>query len=218
MTEPIKVVVVEDHPMVAAGLLALLEPVPDLQVVADVRSVREALAAVERLQPHVVCMDHELPDGTGVEATREIRRRWPTVQVVMLTASDDDQVLAEAMEAGCSGFLTKGAGRVEQLLVALRGAAAGEITLSPALLGRLLPHLRRNGSHPGVDLTGREQEVLQLLANGLATTDIAERLVISFATTRNHIQNILSKLGAHSKLEAVTVAVRAGLVSVEQSA
>lgn len=212
MSALIRILFVEDHSMVAAGLTAVVAQTTDLEVVATASSVADALAAVEAHNPDVVCMDYVLPDGRGTDAAADIRRRWPDTQVVMLTASDDDKVLAAAVDAGCIGFLAKGTGRTEELLDALRRAAAGEISLTGEQLRRLVPRFRRDHFELGADLTARERDVLSLLATGTTTPDIASALHISFATARNHIQNILTKLDAHSKLEAVAIAVRAGIV------
>lgn len=198
--------------MVAAGLAAVLGQAEDLDLIGTAVSVAEAIQLAEQHLPDVVCMDFVLPDGRGTDAAAEIRRRWPTINVVMLTGSDDDKVLASAVDAGCVGFLTKGTGQTADLLDSLRRAAQGEISLTPDQLRRLVPRLRRDHFELGADLTDREREVLSLLASGTATTDIAKTLDMSFATARNHIQNILGKLDAHSKLEAVAIAVRAGIV------
>jgi len=158
-------------------------------------------------------MDYELPDGDGVSAAAAIKRSVPDAKVVILTSFADDAVLVRALEAGCSGFLTKhkSAREVER---AVRLAAEGEALISPDVLVRLLPKLSRSEPERkiGFDLTARELEVLGLLAEGLSGEAIATRLYLSPNTVRNHVQNLLPKLGAHSRLEAVSIAARAGLL------
>jgi DNA-binding NarL/FixJ family response regulator len=214
ITAEIRVLIVEDHPMVASGLLALLEPIDGIAVVGCAGSVAEAMELTERLRPHVVCMDNSLPDGRGTDAARQIRSTWPEVQIVMLTASQDSRVISAAIDAGCNGFVTKGGGRTEDLVGAIRLVAAGDAAFSPATLSLVFSRARADPDVVGSDLTEREREVLALLATGAPAPDIATTLHISIATARNHIQSILNKLGAHSKLEAVAIAVRHGLVEI----
>jgi DNA-binding NarL/FixJ family response regulator len=209
----VRLLIVEDHAMVADGLEAVFDLADDIDLVGIARTAADAMRLAEARQPHVICMDQVLPDGRGTEVTAAIRLRWPHIQVVMLTASDDDRVLGDAIEAGCVGFLTKGACRGPVLVDAVRRAALGEVVLPASLVARLLPRLRSVPYRMGADLTARERDVLGLLVTGMATRDVATHLGISFATTRNHIQGVLSKLGAHSKLEAVAVALREGIVT-----
>jgi DNA-binding NarL/FixJ family response regulator len=164
-----------------------------------------------RLRPDVVLMDYGLPDGDGVMATAAIKASQPDVKVIMLTSFVDEEVLVAAIEAGCSGYVTKHKG-AEELTTAVRLAADGEVVVSPDMLARLLPRLRRNHQGLGWDLTPRERQVLELLAHGDSKETIAARLFLSTNTVRNHIQNILTKLGVHSRLEAVAIAAREGLL------
>lgn len=203
--------IADDHAVFADGLAALLRTQDDLAVSGIASGVADAAALVARSCPDVVLMDYELADGTGVDATVEVLRRCPTAKVVMLTSFSDDAVLLSSIEAGCSGFVTKHrAGR--EVIDAVRAAAAGEALISPALLARLLPRLRRDPIRRASTLTRREIEVLELLAEGLSNQAVAERLRVSLNTVRNHVQNVLTKLGAHSRLEAVAAAVRQGLI------
>ncbi len=193
----------------------MLEDEPDIEVVAAVDTADGALAAMAQ-GVDVVLIDFRLSatDGIdGIEATRRLLSDWPNVRVVMLTASHDESVMTSALEAGCSGFITKSE-PLDVVLLAIRGAAVGESVISPALLARLLPRLsaRPRGRNPG--LTQREHEVLALMAHGGSNQDIANHLQISRDTVRNHVASILSKMGVNSKLQAVTAGIQRGLISV----
>jgi DNA-binding NarL/FixJ family response regulator len=218
----LRVMVCDDHRVVAQGLAGMVERQSDMTVVGMAHSMAGALEMAAAHDPDVVLMDYRLPDGDGVSATQALKAANPQVKVVLLTSFTDETVLLAAMEAGCSGFVTKHQGG-EEVVRAVRLAAAGEAVVSADMLSRLLPRLSpqtrgvgqgggRQGRSPGWDLTARELEVLQLLAEGASTPAIAERLVLATNTVRNHIQNIFSKLEVHSRLEAVTTAARAGLI------
>jgi DNA-binding NarL/FixJ family response regulator len=166
---------------------------------------------VRTCHPDVVLLDHRLPDGDGVSAIPELRALRPSMGIVVLTASAADHVLMAAIEAGAAGFLSK-TRSIDEVTAAVRAAAAGESVISPELLARLLPRFQRNGNHGAAELTEREREVLSLVAEGLSNAAIAARLVVSVHTVRNHIASMSSKLGAHSKLEALSIAVRQGLL------
>jgi len=208
---PIRVVVVDDHEMFAQGLQAILGTDPGIDVVALSGTVEAGCAAVRMHSPDVVLMDFQLPDGDGATATERIKAEVPETQVVMVTSFDDDTVLVRAIEAGCTGFITKHRA-IQEVASAVRAAHNGEALISPSMLARLLPRLRRNPRGLGADMTPREVEVLKLLAEGVSNQQIAERLVLSMHTVRNHVQNVITKLGAHSKLEAVATAVREGII------
>ncbi|MGH2785622.1 MAG: response regulator transcription factor [Actinomycetota bacterium] len=207
----IRVVVVDDHEMLVQGMRAALGTEGDIEVVASAGTVEDAWAAVRMHAPDVVLMDYELPDGDGAIATERIKAELPSVQVVMVTSFDDEAVLVRAIEAGCSGFITKHKA-IGEVASAVRAASSGEALISPSMLARLLPRLRRKERGVGVDLTPREMEILRYLAAGMSNAAIAERLVLSLHTVRNHVQNVIGKLGAHSKLEAVATAVREGIL------
>jgi DNA-binding NarL/FixJ family response regulator len=160
----------------------------------------------------VVLLDHRLPDGDGVAAIGSLLQLRPAVQVVVLTASTAEHVLIAALEAGAAGFLSKTRSLAE-VTSAVRAAAVGESVVSPEMLAQLLPRLGRRRAQPRVAaLTDREREVLDLIARGLSNAAIAEELVVSVHTVRNHVANLSAKLGAHSKLEALSLAVAAGLL------
>jgi len=206
----IRVLIIEDHRMFAQALQAALDSTDDIAVSATAPNVAEGLAAAREIHPDIVLMDYRLPDGDGVEAARKVKAEHPDTKIVMLTASGNDELFRQAIAAGCSGYVTKDQS-VDQLLLSVRAAYKGEALISPEMLSRLV---NKPGDHtrPGHDLTTREIEVLKLVARGLSNAAIAGKLGIRLATVRNHVQSLISKLYAHSKLEAVAVAVRAGII------
>jgi DNA-binding NarL/FixJ family response regulator len=215
MPEPLDVnvtmVIIDDHLMFAESLSRLLSDDEQITVLGAAASASEGLDLVDQLDPDVVLVDFQLPDRTGVEVATEVKARSPRTMVVMLTASTDDRVLLAAIDAGCSGFLTKDRAASE-VAEAVRAAAAGEALISPAQLARLLPKLSRTHRAVGADLTDRERELLQHLAHGQTNKVIAAELHLSVNTIRNYVQSVLTKLNAHSKLEAVSTAVREGII------
>ncbi len=210
--QPIRVLVVDDHEVLASSLALALDSEPDLVSVGIAPSLERARSLIRSAAPDVVLLDHRLPDGDGVAALGALRALRPDAQFVVLTASAADSVLVAALEAGAAGFLSKTRG-LGEVTGAIRAAATGEAVISPEMLARLLPRLHRSSRRPaGRDLTEREREVLTLLADGLTNAAIAERLFVSVHTVRNHIANLSAKLGAHSKLEALSIAVREGIL------
>jgi DNA-binding NarL/FixJ family response regulator len=208
----IRVLLVDDHAMVAESLRRLLDSSGDIEVVDVVGSSSNAVDAARRLRPDVVLMDYGLPDADGVTTAALVMRESPATRVVMLTGAGDDERLAlRASEAGCSGFVGKDRG-VGELLAAVRAVHAGEALIDPSMLARLLPRLDRRYQHVGSNLTRRELEVLSVMAEGASDKEIAHALGISHNTARKHVQNIIGKLGAHSKLEAIVIAVREGVI------
>ena len=211
----IRVVLVEDHRLLAEMLSEALGEEPDLRVVGIARTVADA-TMLAKLRPDVVLMDYRLPDGTGAQATRAIKVRWPTARVVMLTALDDDETMMESIRAGADGYLTKDRA-VAEVVAAVRAAHAGESLLTRSVIVAIAARITVAREHhvelahiPA--LTPRELEVLRALATGLSSAEIGARLSVSVNTVRTHIQNLTGKLGAHSKLEAVAIAMRRGLV------
>lgn len=207
----VTVVLVDDHKMFLQSMGRLLGQFPRLAVVALAGDGAGALDAVRHHRPDVVLMDNRLPDRLGTDVAAQIHEEHPDTKVVMLTADEDEAVLLAAVEAGCAGYVTK-LSSVEDVEAAVLAAHAGEVVMTPAMLGRLLPMVRRQPQEPGPKLSERELEVLGLLADGLSNAEIAERLFLSTHTVRNHVQAILIKLGAHSKLQAVSFAVRRGVI------
>jgi DNA-binding NarL/FixJ family response regulator len=196
--------------MFAASLAQALQSESDLLVVGQGTSITEAQNLMASTAPDVVLLDHRLPDGDGVGAIPGLHRIRPSAKIVVLTATASDRVLVAAMEAGAAGFIAK-TQRLDDVIDGVRAAAQGESVVSAKLLTRLLPRLHRQ-SGGGAELTEREREILDLLARGLSNADIAQQLTISVHTVRNHVANLSAKLGAHSKLEVLSIAVREGLV------
>lgn len=210
-TSSINVVICDDHTVLADGLATLLNAEPDINVVGVAGSVSELLDLARICPPDVVLLDYDLPDGNGVAATSALKNAHPETKVVMLTSFTKEAVLVAAMEAGCSGYLTKH-NAASIIAAGVRSVASGEALISSDMLRRLLPRLSHSSRGVGSDLTPRELEVLELMATGASSRAIADTLFVSTNTLRNHAQSILNKLGAHSRLEAVSTAVREGLI------
>ena len=208
---PIRVLIVDDHEVLASSLAMVLDSEPDITTAGIATTLEQARALVRSARPDVVLLDHRMPDGDGVADIPRLRAAHPGVGIVVLTASASDHVLVGAIEAGASGFLSK-TRSLGEVPAAVRAAAAGESVISPELLARLLPRFGRGQVQAAGQLTDREREVLALVAEGLPNAAIAERLVVSVHTVRNHIASLSAKLGAHSKLEALSIAVRQGLL------
>jgi two-component system, NarL family, response regulator LiaR len=219
MRPEVRVLVVDDHRMFAEALEMLLAGEEDVEIAGAVGTGEEALEVVARVSPHVVLMDIDLPGIDGIEATRRIRELSPSTQVVIITAYQEPAVMAQAIEAGACGFVPK-TQTADQLVGVIRGAAAGEMVLPSgdirAVLGRLQAAQRaRTDAGLLIDqLTSREIQVLQALAQGASTKEVAESLFISQLTVQTHVKNILAKLGVHSKLEAVTFALRHDVIGI----
>jgi DNA-binding NarL/FixJ family response regulator len=219
-TKPIRVLLVDDHQLLTGALSQMMSLEPDLRVVGVAGSVAEA-KAMSRDRVDVVLMDYRLPDGTGAEATRAIKARWPAARVVMLTALNDDETVLESIQAGADGYLTKDRA-VEEVVNAVRAANAGETLLPRSVIVGIAQRvasardrgLERRHVEP---LTPRELEVLKTLTEGLSTPEICDRLYIAPNTLRTHVQNIMGKLRVHSKLEAVAFALRHRLVEPPRS-
>ena len=209
----IDVLIADDQVLLAQLLERVLGDAEGVRVVAVVGTAADACATARKLNPEVVLMDFRFPDGNGVQAATEILREVPDTKVVMLTAVEDDSIFLAAIQAGCSGFLTKHRA-LEDVEDAVRAVAGGEVLIAPDVLARVLRRVERDGADGTAELTPRELEVLALSAEGLTNPEIARRLVLSVKTVGNHVQNILAKLDSHSKLEAVTVAARRGLLTL----
>jgi DNA-binding NarL/FixJ family response regulator len=205
------VLVVDDHQIVAGSIAMAIDAQDGMLCVGSAGTLEQARSMIRSAAPDVVLLDHRLPDGDGVSALPSIFEIRPGVRVVMVTASAADQVLVDAIEAGASGFLSK-TRSLDELTAAVRAAAAGESVISPELLARLLPRMRRGAPAARAELTAREREVLVLVSEGKSNQAIADELFVSVHTVRNHVANLSAKLGAHSKLEALSLAIRAGLL------
>jgi len=215
----IRVLVVDDHEIFVQSLVRLLESQPSLKVVGVAPTVAEAYTAAAAYEPDVILMDLELPDGDGIAATGQMLVRNPRTKVVMLTGRTDDEVFVRAIAAGCAGFVRK-TDPVDTLVDAIVAVHEGESLSGPtqqADLPRLLDRLPPTSRGVGAGLSARQTEILGLVAAGMSNNSIAELLHISPDTVRNHVQNALYKLDAHSRLEAVAIAVREGLIVREGS-
>lgn len=213
----IRVLLVDDHLLLTDALAGLLRREPDIEIVGVARSVAETRTAAQQ-EMDVVLMDYLLPDGTGAQATRDIKRRWPAAKVIVLTGLTDDETMLDAVESGADGYLTKeSAGR--SVVEAVRAAHAGEILLPRSIayqLAQRIASTRRAATPQGEEhgLTPRELEVLSALADGSSSREICAQLYISPNTLRTHVANITSKLRVRSKLEAVALALRQQLVEM----
>ncbi len=208
-----RVLLVEDHEMVASGISALLDAEPDLEVVQWARTGGEAIDAYFVQRPDAVLMDYALPDTTGTAVTAQLRERDPDACVLLVTGHEPSQrVISEALDAGCAGFVSKERS-VADLANAIRAAVHGAAVFPADLLAAVT---KKRTAAPGgnAELTAREREVLDLLAQGRSTDEIQEQLFVSQHTVRNHVRAVLNKLHARTKLEAVVIAARSGLVDL----
>jgi DNA-binding NarL/FixJ family response regulator len=208
----IRVLVVDDERLFAELLRVALRAADDIEVLDVVHDSKTAIARAEALKPEVVLADYHLPDGTGAEIARALRHMRDTA-VVILTADPGVETLSDVARSGAVGHLTKGRGLAD-VVNSVRAAAAGEILFAPNELQRLLLE-HETARKPIEPLTPRELEVLRLLAGGASSQDASQMLGISTATLRAHVQNVLRKLGAHSRLEAVAAAARLGLITLD---
>jgi DNA-binding NarL/FixJ family response regulator len=205
-----RVLIVEDHQVVAEGLAALISDQEDMTVVGTAGSVAESLVRAAELTPDIVLMDFRLGDGTGADAGTQIRQIRPEVKLIFLTREDGDAVRFAALEAGASAFIHKSRA-AQEVVEAIRVVAGGGTLFTPRAIATLL-NKRREVETQLERLTLREKEVLRLMAEGISSRDIAEKLGISYTTVRTHIRSLGSKLGVHSKLEAIVKARELALV------
>jgi DNA-binding NarL/FixJ family response regulator len=209
--DPIRVLIVEDHRVVAEGLTALINHQADMKVVGEAGSVAEAVALATELGPDVVLLDFRLPDGTGAEAASGIRVTRPEAKLIFLTREDSDAARFAAVQSGASAFIHKSKA-ASAVVDAIRDVARGRMLITPRTIATLLK--KRRGIEAQLQsLTPREREVLALMAAGLSSRAVAAKMGISYTTVRTHIRSLGSKLAVHSKLEAIVKAREMGLVS-----
>jgi two-component system response regulator NreC len=211
----IRLLLVDDHAVVRSGLKMLLENERDVEIAGEASSATEAMESAVRLQPNVILMDIGLPDLSGIDATREIKKHLPDISIVALTIHEDEEYFFKMLEAGASGYVPKRAAP-EELLTAIRAAATGQVYLYPSLAKLLVRDFLDGGrvadEQTSSDLTDREQEVLTYLAEGANNSEIATALVISPKTVARHRENIMRKLNLHSRAELVRYAIRKGII------
>jgi DNA-binding NarL/FixJ family response regulator len=219
--DAIRVLIVDDHELFRKGLQMVLEAEPDIEVVGEASDGNEAIAKAEETSPDVVLMDVRMPKRSGIEATTTIKDTLPSTRILMLTISDEEADLYEAIKAGASGYLLKEIS-IEEVADAVRAVQQGQSLISPSMASKLLNEFaamvkRRDerAQVPGPRLTERELEVLKLVAKGLNNRDIGQELFISENTVKNHVRNILEKLHLHSRMEAVVYAVREKLLDIK---
>jgi len=210
-SRPIRVMLVDDHTMVRRGLTTFLKVFDDLQLAGEADSGEAAIQLCAEVLPDVILMDMVLPMMDGATATGAIRQQFPQVQVIALTSFNEGELIKNALEAGAIGYLLKDV-TADELARAIRAAHAGRATLSPDV-AQVIVHVASQPPKPGLDLTEREREVLTLMVEGLNNTQIAGRLTVSPSTIKSHVSNILTKLSVSSRTEAVTLALRHGLVT-----
>lgn len=212
----IRLLLVDDHAVVRSGLKMLLEGQEEFEIAGEAGTASEAINQISKVRPDVILMDIGLPDMSGIDATREVKRLWPDIAVVALTIHEDEEYFFNMLEAGASGYVPKRAAP-EELLTAIRVAASGEVYLYPSLAKLLVKDFLSNETSSKTedslnDLTPRENEVLTLLADGVSNQEIAEALNISPKTVARHRENIMCKLNLHSRTELVKYAIRKGII------
>jgi DNA-binding NarL/FixJ family response regulator len=210
--EKTKVLIADDHLVVREGLMVMLQSTGEFEVVGEAFDGREAIRLAEKLCPDVVLIDVQMPEVGGIEATRRIKELVPTAQVVILSTFDQDEYIYQSIQAGAKGYVLKDSG-LDELLEVVRAAARGESLLPPHIATKLVK--RVSTPQQGRGLTRREYEVLCLLARGMRNRDIAKRLNITERTVKNHVTQVIAKLGVKSRTEAVTRALKDKLIRLD---
>jgi NarL family two-component system response regulator LiaR len=216
----VRVLICDDQRVVCEGLEMILSADPEIEVVATAQDGAEALSLIPDNLPDVVLMDLKMPGMNGIQATREISRLYPQIKVLVLTTYGEDDWVFDAVRSGAAGYLLKGTPRAS-LVAAVKGTAAGDAYIDPAVGGKLLTQVASSAPQPettlAAELSDRELEVLKLLAHGLTNAEIAERLYLTRGTVRNYISSLLSKLGVEDRTQAALIALRHGLVDRGES-
>jgi DNA-binding NarL/FixJ family response regulator len=210
-----RVLVCDDQVVVCEGLEMILNADPEIEVVATAQDGAEALELIPKTRPQLVLMDLKMPVMNGIQATREIRRLYPEIKVLVLTTYGDDEWVFDAIRSGAAGYLLKGTRR-DELIKAVKGTLAGETHVDPGVAGKLFSQVAESpapsASTVTADLSEREREVLELLAQGLTNAEIAARLSLTRGTVRNYVSAILAKLGVEDRTQAAILAVRYGIL------
>ena len=212
----IRVLLVDDQALVRAGFRALLEGVPDIDVVGEAGNGGTAVALARELRPDVVLMDLNMPGVNGIQATRSIHEKHPQIRILALTTYDADEWVFDAIRAGAAGYLLKDTPRT-MLIKAIEGTLEGQTYVDPAVAGKLFTHIAGTTAPVNTslasELSAREREVLRLLADGLSNADIAKELFLSEGTVRNYVSSLFIKLGVSDRTQAAVMALKHGLVS-----
>lgn len=211
----IRVLICDDQRIVCDGLQTILDADPEIKVIGVAYDGAEALELVSQVQPDVVLMDLKMPVMDGIQATRKIHQQYPQIKVLVLTTYSADEWVFDAIRGGAAGYLLKGTPK-EQVIAAVKGTAAGDTHIDPAVGGKLFAHVTQSTGQPATSiadtLTNRELDVLRLLARGLTNADIAQQLFLSEGTVRNYVSSVLAKLDVPDRTQAAILALRHGLV------
>jgi two-component system response regulator NreC len=220
MSDRIRVLLVEDHTLVRKGICSLLEAEADIEVAGEAENGHEALQKVQALNPQVVLMDITMPSLNGLEATRQIKKQYPHIHVLILTMHTDEEYIFQVLQAGASGYLIKQA-ELRELVSAIRTVHRGELVLSPSISKTVIENYARLAREADVrdsydQLSDREREVLQLIAEGYGNREISEQLFVSVKTVEAHKSRIMSKLEINNMAQLVKYAIRKGLTSLDE--